>query len=233
MSAKVSLKDLVVAGAHFGHPTKRWNPKMGSFIYGTQDGVHIFDLVKTKEKLEGALETLKTYAKEGKAILFVGTKKQANEKVKAIAQETSSFYVTERWLGGTLTNFEQIKATTKKLTDMKTKLELGEYGSRTKKERVVIQRDIERLERFFGGLVGLEKIPDLIVVIDTKREFTAIREANTKGVPVVAVVDSNSDPNQVDFPIPMNDDATKALAYVLDLMRAAILEGKGKVKKQK
>lgn len=232
MTINVSLKELVTSGAHFGHQTRRWNPKMAQYIYGNQDGVYLLDLIKTKEKLDEVLELLSNFAKDGKSILFVGTKKQANEKVKEVAESTGSFYVTERWLGGALTNFDQIKSTTKRLTEMQTKLEIGEYNDRTKKERVVIQREIDRLQRFFGGLVGLDKLPDLMVIVDTKREFTAVREAINKGVTTVGIVDTNSDPTVVDYPIPMNDDATKALSYVLGLMAEAIMEGKSVIKKE-
>jgi len=229
---KVSLKGLVTSGAHFGHQTRRWNPKMGEYLYGAQDGVHVFDLIKTKERLDEALELLSNLKKEGKNILFVGTKRQVNEKVKEVAKETDSFFVTERWLGGTLTNFDQIRSTTRKLADMKKKLEAGEYKDRTKKERGVLQREIDRLERFFGGLSGMESLPDVLVVIDIKREFTAVAEANDKKIPVVAIVDTNVDPTKVDYPIPMNDDATKALSYVLELMKEAIEEGQVKKVKQ-
>lgn len=224
---EVSLEELVSTGAHFGHQVKRWNPKIKPFIYSEKDGVHIFDLIKTKEMLESALEHLKKKAKEGKVILFVGTKKQVKEKIKEVANKTGSFYVNERWLGGILTNFDQIKKSTQKLKDLKTSLQGGEFNNRTKKERLLIQREIERLERFFGGMVGLDTLPDILIVVDIKREATAIKEANKKGVETIAIVDSNADPNLVDYPIPMNDDASKALDYVLELMKEAILEGRG------
>ena len=231
MTVKVSLEELIKAGAHFGHQSKRWNPKMAPFVYGEKEGVHIFDLVKTKEKLEEALEVIKKASKEGKKILLVGTKKQAKEIVKKVAQETEVFWVTERWLGGTLTNFDQMRKSTKKLGDMKSKMEAGEFKDRTKKERLLLAREIDRLERFFGGVVGMDNIPELIFIVDIKRETGALQEAVKKGVEVVGVVDTNSDPTLVDYPIPMNDDATRAIEYVLELVRDAILEGKEKKSK--
>src|SRR3989344_2925891 len=227
MAVKVSLEELVKAGAHFGHQSRRWNPKIEPYLYGEKDGVHVFDLTKTKVLLEEALEVLKNASKEGKIILLLGTKKQAREKVEKVSKEAGVFYVNERWLGGTLTNFIQIKRSIQKMSDMKAKKEKGEYSEFTKKERLLLDREIERLERFFGGIADMEKEPDLLVIIDAKKEISAIRESKAKDVPVIAVVDSNSDPTSVDYPIPMNDDATKAVDYVLELFKEAIIEGKG------
>ena len=225
MTTKVSAEELLERGAHFGHQSKRWNPKMGQYLYGEEGGVHVFDLIKTKKLLEEALEFLKTSTKEGKVILFVGCKKQAQEKTREVAEATGSSYFTERWLGGTLTNFDQIKKSIKKLTEMKEKMTNGEYAANTKKERLLIDREIARLERYFGGISKLEKVPDILVVVDTHKEESAIREANSKNIKIVGIVDSNADPEVVDYPIPMNDDASKAVEYVLDLMKEAILEG--------
>ncbi len=226
MTIKVSAEELLERGAHFGHQSKRWNPKMGQYLYGEEGGVHVFDLIKTKELLEEALEFLKNASKEKKSILFVGCKKQAQEKTREVAESTGSSYFTERWLGGTLTNFDQIKKSIKKLADMKEKMTNGEYNSFTKKERLLIDREIARLERYFGGISKLEKVPDILVVIDTHKEESAIREANSKNIKIVGIVDSNADPEVINYPIPMNDDAVKAVDYVLDLMKDAILEGK-------
>ncbi len=226
MAINVSLKDLIENGAHFGHQVKRWNPKMEEYIYGQKEGVHIFDLTKTKPKMEEALEFLKKSASEGKVILFVGTKKQAKEKVRETAIAAGVFYINERWLGGTLTNFDQLKRSLKRMANLKLGLDKGEFSRRTKKERLLIDRDVKRLERFFSGIVGLDRVPDILVIIDIKREHTAIKEAKSKDLTVVGLVDSNADPHTIDYPIPMNDDASKALNYVLDLMRDAILEGK-------
>jgi small subunit ribosomal protein S2 len=233
MTVKVSLKDLIESGAHFGHQSKRWNPKMEEYIYGEKEGVHIFDLTKTKEKLEEALEFLKKAASEGKIILIVGTKKQAKDKVEETAKGAGIYYVNERWLGGTLTNFEQIKKSLRRMDKLKIGLADGEFTDRTKKERLLIDRDVKRLERFFGGMVGLTEMPEVLIIIDVKREHTALKEANMKNLTTVALVDTNSDPTGVDYPIPMNDDASKALEYVLGLMGEAISEGKGKKKETK
>lgn len=227
----MSLKTLIETGAHFGHQVRRWNPKMAEFIYGVHEGIHVFDLTITKKKLEEALKLLKSSAKEEKIILFLGTKKQAKEKIKEVAQATESFYITERWLGGTITNFEQIQKSARKLADLKKKMEEGEFKTFTKKERLLIEREIARLERFFGGIVEMKRIPDVLVVVDTKREMAAVKEAARAGVTVVGIVDTNADPTLVDYPIPMNDDGTKALDYVLGLMQEAILEGKKSRKK--
>jgi small subunit ribosomal protein S2 len=232
MAIDVSLEKLIESGAHFGHQVKRWNPRMKPYLYGVQGNVHIFDLVKTKECLDGALNVIKEAAKAGKSILIVGTKKQVKEKVNQVAVEAGIFYVNERWLGGTLTNFDQIKVSIQKLLDMRQKLDAGEYNKYTKKERLLIEREIARLERFFGGIKNLSSIPDLLIIIDTKKERGAVREANFRGVETIGIVDSNSDPDLVDWPIPMNDDAIKALDYVLDLIKDAILAGKGKIKKE-
>ena len=194
-------------------------------VYGEQDGVHIFDLVKTKESLEIALAEITKNIKEGKTILLLATKKQAKDKALEILNETGISVVTERWLGGTITNFNQIKKSLDKLVDMKEKLVNGYYAKYTKKERVLIEREKDRLERFFGGITNLKAIPDLLIVVDIRKEITAIHEANRKGIKVVGIVDTNSDPNMVDFPIPMNDDATKALHLVLEYIKLAILEG--------
>ncbi len=222
MPVKISLDELIETGAHFGHQSRRWNPKMAPYLYGVQDGVHIFDLTATKEKLEEALKYLKDAKKADKTILFVATKKQAKDKAKEVAKKLSMPYVSERWLGGTLTNFHQIKKSLDKLRDMRTKRDAGEYAVYTKKERLLLDREIERLERFFGGMITLDKLPDIIFVIDVKKESTAINEAKRCGTPIVAVVDSNCDPTPIDYPIPMNDDATRAISYVLDLVKETL-----------
>ncbi|KKR39662.1 30S ribosomal protein S2 [Candidatus Woesebacteria bacterium RIFOXYA1_FULL_40_18] len=230
MAIKISLEELLEAGAHFGHQAKRWNPKMASYLYGIQEGVHVFDLTKTKVAMEEALDVLKNAAKEGKNILILGTKKQCKEKIIEIGKETGMPYVSERWLGGTLTNFDQMKRSISKLSEMKTKMAAGEYKKYTKKERLLLEREITRLERFFGGISTLEKLPDMLFVVDTHKETQAVKEALKMKIETIGIVDSNSDPTVVDYPIPMNDDAAKALEYVLDLVKKAILEGQSKKK---
>lgn len=220
--AKVSLEDLLNSGAHFGHQTKRWNPKMGEYLYGSDNGVHIFDLTKTKPLIEEAMEYLAQAKKEGKTVLLLGTKKQVKEKIAEVGEALGIPYVNERWLGGTISNFSQMQKSLKKMEEMQTNVTTGAYNKYTKKERLLIDREITRLERFFGGIKNLVKVPDVLFVVDTKREAGAIYEARVKKVKVVAVVDSNSDPDSVDYPIPMNDDASKALDYVLALVKEAL-----------
>lgn len=224
----ISLEDLLESGAHFGHQVRRWNPKVKDFVYGEQDGVHVFDLVKTKEAIELALVEITKYVKEGKSVLLLATKKQAKDKALEILQDTGISVVTERWLGGTITNFGQIKKSIDSLADIKAKLASGYYAKYTKKERLLIEREKERLERFFGGITTLKSMPDMLIVVDIRKEITAIKEATRKGITIVGLVDTNADPNMVDFPIPMNDDATKALNLVLGYVKEAIIEGQGK-----
>lgn len=230
MTIKVSLEELLETGAHFGHQTRRWNPKMGEYLYGSENGVHIFDLTKTKPLITEALAFLTKSASEGKVILILGTKKQIKDKVIETAQEAGVPFVAERWLGGIISNFPQMKKSLKKLEEMKANMASGAYNKFTKKERLLIDREITRLERFFGGITTLTEVPDVLFVIDTKREAGAVHEANEKKIKVVGIVDSNSDPDLVDYPIPMNDDASKALEYILGLVKEAILEGKKKIK---
>jgi small subunit ribosomal protein S2 len=232
MSFDISLKELLDAGAHFGHQARRWNPKMAQYLYGQQDGVSVFDLPKTKVALEEALNALKEASSKGKVILLLGTKKQVKEKIIEVGEACGCPYVSERWLGGTFSNFEQIARSVKKLSEMKAKKEAHEYDRFTKKERLLLDREITRLERFFGGIAKLTKLPDYIFIVDTHKEAGAVREAKKAGVTIVGIVDSNADPTVVDYPIPMNDDAAKALTYVLDLVKQAILVGKPKSDKK-
>lgn len=223
---EVTLEELLEAGAHFGHHVRRWNPKMKVFIYGAKDGVHVFDLVKTRDYLIAALGEIQKAKKEGKLILLVGTKKQAKDRIKEIGENTETPYVNERWLGGSLTNFRQIALSVSKLADLKKKLEGGEFAEYTKKEKLLVSRQIEKLEKIVGGLANLNKLPDLMIVIDTHREKGAVIEANRMDIPVVGVIDTNGDPDQVTFPIPMNDDAKAALDFVLALIEKALMGGK-------
>lgn len=220
----VSLEDLMDAGAHFGHQTRRWNPKMKKYIYGAEDGVHIFDLTITKPLIEEALEFLSKSTKEGKKILVLGTKKQIKEKVAEVCEKIGVPYVNERWLGGTISNFDQIKRSIKKMEDIKEGLATGVYAKYTKKERLLLDREATRLNKLFGGMKSLTGTPDVLFVIDTKREAAAVHEANNKKIPVVGIVDTNADPDNIDYPIPMNDDAARALEYILGLVAEAISE---------
>lgn len=228
----VTLEELLEAGAHYGHQARRWNPRMASYLYGVREGVHIFDLAKTKELIITALEVLRDAHSKNKIILFVGTKKAVKEDVKALAEKTNSLYVDQRWLGGTLTNFDQIMKSVRRLDEMKQKMASGGYANYTKKERLLIERKIQDLEKSFGGLAKLKTLPDLLVVIDIHKEKGAVLEANRMGIPTIGVVDSNSDPTQVTYPIPMNDDAAKALNLVMTLFENAMTQKQEKATKE-
>lgn len=226
MNVNVSLEDLVRVGAHFGHQARKWNPKMAPYLYGVRNGVHVFDLTKTKAKIEEALEFLAKSYKEGKSILFVGTKKQVQDKIQEVAKAANCFYITKRWLGGTFTNFEQIKNSSKKLVELKSKFSKGEFSSHTKKERLLIEREIARLEKTLGGLVGIESLPDVVFIVDTKKESCAVKEAKELRRTIVGIVDSNANPDCCDYLIPMNDDSARSLDYILDKVKEALVGGK-------
>ena len=228
---KIGLKDLLDAGCHFGHQAQRWNPKMAPFLYGVRDGVHIFDLAKTKEGLEKAAEFVKDTVAKGGKIIFVGTKRQAQAIVKEEAQKAKMPFITERWLGGIITNWDNIKKSIDKLQDLKTQKEAGELKKYTKKENILIDREIARLERFFGGLVDLKELPAAIFIIDVKKEQAALREADKKNIPVIAIVDSNSDPGMVDWVIPANDDAVGSIKLIVSLIAEAVKRGQQKDEK--
>ncbi len=218
----ITLEKLLESGAHLGHQAKRWNPKMSQYLYGVKDGVSVFDLAKTKEALEEALDVLKKAKKDGKVILFVGTKKQAKEKVEEVAKAAGQPYIVERYLGGTLSNFDQIVRSIKKINDLKAQFAAGEYGDYTKKEKLLLSRKIEKMENIYGGILTMAKLPDMLFVVDTHNEIGAVKEATRLKIPVVGIVDSNADPDMVDYPIPMNDDATAAIELVLDLIKEAL-----------
>lgn len=221
----VSLKDLLEAGCHFGHQSRRWHPKMAPFIWQARGGVHIFDLVKTKEQLEKACGAVLELVAEGKVIVFVGTKRQAQAIVKEEAEKAGIPYVSNRWMGGLITNWGQVSKSIEKLVEMKEKKEKGEYDKYTKKENVLIDREISRLEKFFGGLAGLKQIPEAIFVVDIKKEKAAVKEAKMKGLKVFAIVDSNSDPTPVDYLIPVNDDAVRSIKLVVEKFAEAVKKG--------
>lgn len=221
----ISLKKLLETNAHFGHQVKRWNPRISEYLYGQDQGIHIFDLTKTKEALLAALEFLLQTKKNGKKILFVGTKKQVKDKLREVAVSLGYPYVNERFLGGTITNFDQIKRSISKLSEMKVNMSSGGYDKYTKKERLLIKREIDRLERFFGGLSEVSSLPEVMFVVDTHKEIGAIKEARKVGTVIVGITDSNADPTLIDYPIPMNDDSSKALDYVLEIVRE-VLSGK-------
>ena len=221
----ISLQELLEAGCHFGHQVRRWNPKMKKYVFGERDHVHIFDLAKTKEGLEDAYKFLRDISSEGKKVLFVGTKRQAAATVKAAANKTGMPFITKRWMGGLLTNFSQISKSIRRLSDLKSQRETGELKKYTKKEQLLIDREIEKLEKFFGGVAEMDKLPDAVFIVDTHREDVAVREAVRMGVPVVGMVDSNGDPEIVDYVIPVNDDAVKSIELVVNLITDAVEEG--------
>jgi small subunit ribosomal protein S2 len=234
MATKISLKGLLEAGAHFGHQARRWHPKMEPYLFGVRDGIHIFDLAKTKEGLEAAMAFVRKITSEGGLVIFVGTKRQAQAIVREEAKKASMPFVDHRWLGGTLTNWEQIKKRIEKLIEMKASREKGEYKKYTKKEQLLIDREIEGLEKKLGGLVSLEGMPAALFVVDTKKEESAVKEANKKGIPVVAIVDSNSDPDLIDYVIAANDDAVGTIKLIVSLIGEAAKKGQETfVKKEK
>jgi len=230
--ADVSLEKLLETGAHFGHQTKRWNPKMEEFVYGVRQGVYIFDLIKTRKAIEDGLNEIEAAAKDKKLILLLGTKKQVKEHVKRIGQLADIAYVDERWLGGTLTNFEQIKASVKTLNKLKEDMAAGLYKEYTKKERLLLNRKIEKLEKTVGGLQKLTKLPDLMIIVDTKRERAAVLEAQKLKVDIVGIVDTNGDPHDSTYPIPMNDDSPQALTYIMGLIEQALMVKASPTKKK-
>lgn len=220
------MQELLEAGVHFGHQVRRWNPKMAKYIFGAREGVHLIDLVYTEEKLEEACNFAKQIGEANGTFIFLASKKQARSIVIEEAQKCGAMYVVERWIGGLLTNFEQTSKTIKKLADLKSKKESGEFKERTKKENLMIDREIAHLERLYGGLTGLAKMPDAMFVVDVKKEENACREAAAREIPVVAICDTNANLSLVDFPIPGNDDATRAINILTAAVADAYLEGK-------
>lgn len=227
-----SLKELLEAGAHFGHQVRRWNPKMKPYIYCVKDGVHIFDLAQTAQKISEACEFIESLGSEGKTLVFVGTKGQAKKIVEKEAVRCGAKYVSKRWLGGLITNFGQVSKNIKKMVELREKRKSGEFKELIKKEQLLIDRDIEKLESFYGGLEGLDELPEALFVIDAKKQVGAIKEACKKQIPVVAVCDSNVGPEGVDFVVPGNDDAVKAIKLYCRLIADAYLKGRQKYQKK-
>lgn len=215
---EVSLEQLLEAGAHYGHMVKRWNPKMEEYIYDTIDGVHVFDLIKTKAAIEEALGVIAEAKKAGKIVLLVGTKKQAKDAVRAAGEASGAPYVDVRWLGGTFTNFNQVRNSVQQIDSLREGLESGEFRNRTKKERLMISRKIEKLEGSVGGIKTMSALPDLLVIVDTHKEQAALREAKAKKIPVIGIVDTNADPSLVDYVVPMNDDSVHSIEYFMNLV---------------
>ncbi len=221
----ISIRQLMECGVHFGHNARRWNPKMGSYIYGTRDGIHIMDLTQTQPLLARALEAVREVAAKGGKILFVGTKIQAQEPVAAAAQRCGQYYVNHRWLGGMLTNWKTISSSIKRLKEIDAKTEKGELQGLTKKEKLNLSREREKLFASLGGIQDMNGRPDLIFVIDVPKEDLAIKEAQKLGIPVVAICDSNANPDGITYPIPGNDDALRAINLYCDLVSGAVLDG--------
>lgn len=226
MSNVISMKALLESGVHFGHRTNKWNPAMKPYIFTERNGIHILDLQQTAKSVNTAYALVRDVVKEGKNVLFVGTKRQAQETIKDEAIRCGMPYVTERWLGGTLTNWDTISARIEVLERLEKMVESGEVNKLTKKEGLLIERDIQRLNLRLGGLRTINSVPGMLVVVDVMREETAIHEANLKGIPVVALVDTNCDPSNVDYVIPSNDDAIRAIKLIVGKLADAVIEGK-------
>lgn len=224
--AVISMKQLLEAGVHFGHQTRRWNPKMAPYIFAERNGIYIIDLQKTVKKVVEAYEFIREIAMEGKPILFVGTKKQAQETVKEEAIRCGEYFVNERWLGGMLTNYDTIKKRIDRLFELEKMEEDGTMSVLPKKEVIKLKGEQERLERFLGGIKNMPELPGALFVIDPRKERIAVAEAKRLGIPVVSIVDTNCDPDEVDYVIPGNDDAIRAVKLLTSVMADAVLEAK-------
>lgn len=224
--AVVAMKQLLEAGVHFGHQTRRWDPKMAEYIFQARNGIHIIDLQKTSKKLDEAYAFIKEQAEEGKTVLFVGTKKQAQECMKDAAIKCGMYYVDQRWLGGMLTNFETIRTRVQRLKDLETMAEDGTFDVLPKKEVILLKKEMEKLERNLGGIKEMDKLPGVIFLVDPKKERIAVLEAKKLEIPVVGLVDTNCNPEEVDYPIPGNDDAIRAVSLIADVIANAVIEGK-------
>lgn len=224
--AVISMKQLLEAGVHFGHQTRRWNPKMAEYIFTERNGIYIIDLQKTVKKVENAYSFIKEISEEGGEVLFVGTKKQAQESIEEQAKRCDMHFVSQRWLGGMLTNFQTIKKRIDRLHELEKMEEEGMFDVLPKKEVIKLRHEAERLEKFLGGIKNMKKTPDVLFVVDPRKEKIAVKEAEILGIPVVGIVDTNCDPDEVDHVIPGNDDAIRAVKLLTETMANAVLEGK-------
>lgn len=222
----ISMKQLLEAGVHFGHQTRRWNPKMAEYIFTERNGIYIIDLQKTVKKVEDAYAVMKEIAAEGKNILFVGTKKQAQEAIEEEAKRCGMYFVNQRWLGGMLTNYGTIKNRIDRLHELEKMEENGTFDLLPKKEVIKLRHEMERLEKFLGGIKDMTELPEALFVVDPRKERIAIKEAHKLGIPVIAIVDTNCDPDEVDYVIPGNDDAIRAVKLLTATMANAVIEGK-------
>ena len=226
MADVVTMKQLLEAGVHFGHQTRRWNPKMAPYIFTQRNGIYIIDLQKTIKMLDDAYNFMKAVAEDGGVFLFVGTKKQAQDSIAEEATRAGQYYVNQRWLGGTLTNWTTIQSRVKRLKQLKEMSQDGTFDVLPKKEVALLTKEMDKLEKFFGGIEDMPRIPDVLFVVDPKKEKIAVHEANILGIPVVAMVDTNTDPDPIDVVIPSNDDAIRAIRLIAGAMADAIVEGK-------
>ena len=224
--AVVAMKQLLEAGVHFGHQTRRWDPKMAEYIFQARNGIHIIDLQKTSKKIDEAYEFMRSQAEEGKKVLFVGTKKQAQECMKEAAEKSGMYYVNQRWLGGMLTNFGTIRKRVERLNELETMQEDGTFDVLPKKEVILLKKEMEKLQKNLGGIKDMTEIPGVLFVVDPKKERIAILEARKLNIPVVGLVDTNCNPEDVDYAIPGNDDAIRAVKLIADVMANAVIEGK-------
>ena len=222
----VSMKSLLEAGVHFGHQTRRWNPKMATYIYTERNGIYIIDLQKTVKKLEEAYAFVREIAADGGNVLFVGTKKQAQDAIKEEAARCGGYYVNARWLGGMLTNFRTMRTRIDRLAQLRKMEEDGTFAMLPKKEVIKHQGEIEKLEKYLGGVKEMKKLPAALFIVDPRKESNAIAEAKKLGIPVVAIVDTNCDPDEIDYVIPGNDDAIRAIRLIAAAMAAAVIEGR-------
>ena len=222
----ISMKQLLEAGVHFGHQTRRWNPKMAEYIFAERNGIYIIDLQKTVKKVDDAYTAVSDIIKEGGEILFVGTKKQAQDSIKEEAERCGMYYVNQRWLGGMLTNFSTIKTRIARLKELEEMQEDGTFDVLTKKEVAALLHEKEKLENNLGGIKEMTRVPDVMFIVDPRKERIAIQEAHTLGIPIVAIVDTNCDPEEVDFVIPGNDDAIRAVKLIASKIADAVIESK-------
>ena len=223
----ISIKQLLEAGVHFGHPTKKWNPKMAEYIYTTRNGIHIVDLQKTVKKFEEACTYVRYLSEAGGTVLFIGTKKQATDTIKEEAVKCSMYYVNMRWPGGMLTNFKTIRKSIARLIELEKMQEDGTFNLLPKKEVAKLLKEMEDLEKNYGGIKNMENLPDAVFVVDTHKEHNAVMEAKKLGIPVIAIVDTNCDPDDVDYIIPANDDAIRAIKLITGAVADAVIEGRG------
>ncbi len=224
--AVISMKQLLEAGVHFGHQTRRWNPKMDKYIFTERNGIYIIDLQKTVKKVDEAYNFVRQLAENGGTMLFVGTKKQAQDSVKEEAERSGQYYINQRWLGGTLTNFSTIQKRTDRLHQLEKWEQDGTFEVLPKKEAIILRKEMERLEKFLGGIKNMRRLPDALFIIDPRKERIAVAEARKLGIPIVGIVDTNCDPDEIDYVIPGNDDAIRAVKLLTAKMADAIVESR-------